>query len=71
MLAMKLGISSTHYRHMEYGEKGCSIQTLLLLAEEFHVSTDYLLTGKRTDLEDSICQLKDAAMTINKILRKM
>ena len=38
-----LGISNHAISMIESGERGTSIERLLLLAEYFHVSTDYLL----------------------------
>ena len=38
-----LGTSSTQVGDMENGKSGTSLARLVLLAEYFHVSTDYLL----------------------------
>ena len=38
-----LGISNHAISMIESGERGTSIERLVLLAEYFHVSTDYLL----------------------------
>ena len=38
-----LGISNHAISMIESGERGTSVERLLLLAEYFHVSTDYLL----------------------------
>ena len=35
---------------MERGREGCSIDLLVEIAVYFHVSTDYLLMGKASDL---------------------
>ena len=59
-LAEELGISVSHYWHLEHGDKGCSIDLLLIIAEVFHVSTDYLLTGIHPDREEETIRLRGA-----------
>ena len=45
-MADELDISFEHYRRIEKGQHGCSIELLIDISEFFNVSTDYLLTGK-------------------------
>ena len=42
-LGEKIGLSSNGVGMMERGYRGTTIEKLVLLAEYFHVSTDYLL----------------------------
>lgn len=70
-LAEELGFSTTHYRHVEHGDKGCSVDLLLALAEVFHVSTDYLLGRTPADDVAIKLQLQDAIVSLNQLLRSM
>lgn len=70
-MAAQIGISQTHYKHIEQGTKGCSIDILLLLAEEFHVSTDYLLTGIRTKRDEEKERLRRVVDELDQVIRKM
>ncbi len=45
-LSERLDISIDHIKRIECGERACSLDILILFAEYFDVSTDYLLTGK-------------------------
>ena len=45
-LSSLLNVSRTHLSKMEQGERGCSLDSLVEIAEVLNVSTDYLLTGK-------------------------
>ena len=45
-LAHRLGISPSAVGMYEQGRREPSVELLVAMAEEFHVSTDYLLTGK-------------------------
>ena len=62
-LAQRLGVGKVHIYKMEKGIKACSIDLLVEMAEFFHVSTDYLLTGKDFDLstvrEKLMCAIGD------------
>ena len=70
-LAAELGVSTTHYRHIEHGDKGCSVDLLLLLAETFHTSTDYLLGRCLVDKEAEIEQLKGIIETLEQMIRRI
>lgn len=45
-LARRLGISASAVGMYEQGRREPSIELLVAMAEDFHVSTDYLLTGR-------------------------
>lgn len=42
-LAAELGVTANAISMMEQGRRGISVEKLVLLADYFHVSTDYLL----------------------------
>lgn len=44
-LAIRLNISASALGMYEQGRRSPSLDTIVRLAQEFHVSTDYLLTG--------------------------
>ena len=56
-MAELLNTIKTHYGNMERGKKGVSIDFLLEIAETFHISTDYLLTGIESGREHEIVQV--------------
>ena len=70
-MAEKIGVSLTHYKHIEYGTRGCSIDILLLIAEELHVSTDYLLTGIRTEGDEAKERLMRVVEELDQVIRKI
>ena len=70
-MAELLNTSKTHYGNMERGKKGVSVDFLLEIAEAFHVSTDYLLTGKEKGREDEIRHLQSVIETLNELVRHM
>ena len=70
-LAEEIGVSLDHLKHLEIGERGCSIDLLLVLAERFNVSTDYLLTGKTVELRQEHDQLKGVIDTLTTILQSI
>ncbi len=45
-VAMDLNMSRETLSHYETGKRNPDVQTLLLLSRYFHVSIDYLITGK-------------------------
>ena len=69
--AEELNISVVHYRFIERVTRGCSIDLLLDFASFFHVSTDYLLLGKRADREYEIRQLESVQSILTELIRKM
>jgi transcriptional regulator with XRE-family HTH domain len=44
-LAEKIEISESFLGHIERGDRKLSLETLVKIAQEFNVSTDYLLVG--------------------------
>lgn len=46
--AADVGICVRTYRVVEQGRRGCSVDTLLLFAEHFGVSLDFLIKGEET-----------------------
>ena len=42
-MAKLLGVSSSHYQKIEYGQINISTTSLMTLADYFEVTTDYLL----------------------------
>ena len=48
-MAELLGVTERHYQKIEYGHINVSATTLILLADYFHVTTDYLLGREDTD----------------------
>lgn len=45
--AEEIDISISYYQKLERGARSCSLDILVLIAEHLHVTTDYLLTGKK------------------------
>lgn len=45
--AKKLGITQTHLSNLETGKSGLTLTSLIMLANEFDVSVDYLLFGTK------------------------
>jgi transcriptional regulator with XRE-family HTH domain len=70
-MAELLNTIKTHYGNMERGKKGVSIDFLLEIAETFHISTDYLLTGKESGQEHEIVQLQSVIETLTELVRHM
>ena len=46
--AEEIDVSASYYRKLEGGLRTCSLDILVTIAEHLNVSTDYLLTGKRS-----------------------
>lgn len=73
-LAEAAGVTADALRKIERGTNGSRIDTLVLLAEYFHVSLDYLVCGYRDSAgeegifegldENEICFLKRVAESI-------
>ena len=70
-MAEKLNISTNHYGHIEQGNKGCSIDLLLEMADVLQVSTDYLLLGRSSERESEIKRLKDIVGNLTDLIRQM
>lgn len=69
--AEELNISVVHYRCIERGTRGCSIDLLLDIASFFHVSTDYLLLGRCADREHTIRKLESVQSVLAQLIREM
>ena len=65
--AEKIDISVSYYQKIERGTRACSFEFLIAIAEHLHVSTDYLLTGKKSR-ED---ELREAILTSSQLLRDL
>lgn len=52
--AEQIGFSIGGYRKLEQGWNGGSVDSLILVAEFFHVSLDYLVYGKNQDYISSL-----------------
>ena len=70
-IAEAVNISLVHYRFIERGSRGCSIDLLLDFAVFFHVSTDYLLIGRSADREHEINKLRFIQSALDKLIREM
>lgn len=53
-IAERIGRSSKYYADIERGSCGMSIETLLELADVYHVSLDYLVHGETEDGQDKL-----------------
>lgn len=53
-LSEKLGITKNAYQKIERGANGAKIDTLIELADTFHVSLDYIVCGKKTQTVESM-----------------
>ena len=47
--AEKLNISVQHYRSVEAGRRGASIELLVEMANPFHTSLDYIIFGRSAE----------------------
>lgn len=50
--AEKIDVSLSYYQKLERGVRTCSLDILVSIAEHLNVSTDYLLTGKRSSTKE-------------------
>lgn len=68
-LADKLGLlTPQHISRIERGVSACSIDMLLELSEALHISTDFLLTGKKAPIDDLKAQLQDTLKRLNALV---
>lgn len=70
-MAEALNISLEHLSKMERGKRKPSIDLIVAMACYFHVSTDYLLTGKNHDRVDSRTKLLDVITQLTEIAKSM
>ena len=48
-LASMVGVREKYFNCAETGKRGCSVDVLVILADIFHVSLDYLICGGITE----------------------
>ena len=70
-LADVLGIDKNHVSRLERGAKACSIDILVEISAALRVSTDYLLTGRSIDLEDTRNQVLSVISQLTKIAQNL
>ena len=70
-LADMLGIDKNHVSRLERGAKACSIDILVEISAALRVSTDYLLTGRSIDLEDTRSQVLSVISQLTKIAQNL
>lgn len=70
-LAEALNISVEHLSKMERGKRKPSIDLVVTIACYFHVSTDYLLTGKDHDMVENRTKLLDVVTQLTEIAKSM
>ena len=52
-LAEKLNISLDHLRKIEGGQRGCSVDLLVVLSDTFGVSMDFLVLGRGGNVSET------------------
>ena len=65
--AEEIDVSPSYYQKLERGVRTCSLDILVSIAEHLNVSTDYLLTGKRSSTKE----IKKALMESSRLLQKL
>ena len=70
-LADVLGIDKNHVSRLERGAKACSIDILVEISEALRVSTDYLLTGRSIDLDDTRNQVLSVISQLTKLAQNL
>ena len=65
--AEEIDVSPSYYQKLERGVRTCSLDIRVSIAEHLHVSTDYLLTGKRSSTKER----KKALMESSRLLREL
>jgi len=70
-MADELNISYQHYKKIENGSHGCSIEVLLDISSVFDVSTDYLLTGRTFEPLRIQKQLSEAQDILSDIMKDL
>lgn len=65
--AEEIDVSVSYYQKIESGARTCSLEILVNIAEHLHVTTDYLLTGKKEATEN----IKDALKASAQLLREL
>lgn len=70
-MAEALNISLEHLSKMERGKRKPSIDLIVAMACYFHVSSDYLLTGKNHDMVNNRTKLLDVITQLTEIAKSM
>lgn len=70
-MAEALNISLEHLSKMERGKRKPSIDLVVAMACYFHVSTDYLLTGKNHDMVNNRTKILDVITQLTEIAKSM
>lgn len=70
-LAEDMNISLEHLSKLERGKRKPSIDLVVAIACYFHVSTDYLLTGKDHDMAENRTKLLDVVTQLTEIAKHM
>ena len=65
--AEEIDVSHSYYQKLERGVRTCSLDILVSIAEHLNVSTDYLLTGKRSSTKE----IKKALMESSRLLQEL
>ncbi len=71
VLAEELNISLEHLGKLERGKRKPSIDLAIAIAGYFHVSTDYLLTGKDHDMVENRTKILDVVTQLTEIAKNM
>ncbi len=66
-LAEELNMSHSHLSHIEVGDRPCSIDLMLELAQYFHVSLDYLALGKVQDRDHILFVLHNVIQSLEEV----
>ena len=65
--AEEIDVSPRYYQKLERGVSTSTLDILVSIAEHLHVSTDYLLTGKRSSTKE----IKKALMESSRLLQEL
>ena len=66
-LADALNITDSHLRRLENGSRAGSVDILIDLAEQFHVTLDYLILGKENPSDKARMELKQVQMHLERL----
>lgn len=63
--AERMGFSLSGYRKLERGQNGGSVDSLIMVADYYHISLDYLVYGEERDYINSLSEgLTDSQKSI-------
>ena len=69
--AEEIDISISYYQKLERGARSCSLDILVLIAEHLHVTTDYLLTGKKAQADEIKAALRASSHLLEELAAKI